>query len=65
MTRHAQPTPAPRSWDLTPEPAIHSRPGQCHLHYEVLAESLPVLKFTIDLNVTGAINTDQARISNY
>jgi hypothetical protein len=50
------------SLDLTPKPAIIDRTGFYVLCYEVLAESFPILKFSIQLEVANDAQASQAKL---
>jgi hypothetical protein len=50
------------SLDLTPKPTIIEHPGCYFLSYEVLAKSFPVLKFSVQLEVTEDVQTTQAQL---
>lgn len=50
------------SLDLSPKPPIITQPGRYILRYEILSESFPVLKFSIQLDVTGDAQTIQAQL---
>jgi hypothetical protein len=50
------------SLDLRPKPLIINQSGQYTLFYEVLSESFPVLNFRIKLDVTGVVETTQAKL---
>jgi hypothetical protein len=50
------------SLDLTPKPPIITQPGRYILCYGVLSESFPVLKFCIQLEVTGDALTTEAQL---
>jgi hypothetical protein len=50
------------SLDLTPKPTIIAHPGRYILGYEVLAESFPILKFSIQLDVSQNAQATQAQL---
>ena len=44
-----------------PDP-IACDPGIYRLHYEVFAEQFPILEFSVELHVTGKIDTTEAKL---
>jgi len=50
------------SLDVTPLQPIITAPGNYSLHYEVFAESFPVLQFSLRLQVTGDVQSTEATL---